>query len=1155
MSNEDRIQKMSHSIFVTNFPETTSARDLWRECNAFGTVVDVFIPFKKSQAGKRFAFVRFIKVFSLERLVKNLCTIWIGRHHLYANQVRFERPNKPAVSSLNVKSKESNKGHASSNNRTGNIASGSYANVVNGGIYSNIPASMISPSPALVLDESCLIERDYSKCVMGKVKDANSISNIQILLHDEGFVDVKSKYLGGMWILQEVNQDFVSDERIAWVDIEGVPLHAWFSETFSRIGKKWGEMLNIEDTSAKSFSRKRVCILTKNPVSILESFKIIAKGKVFMVRAKELFTWCPNIEVNKESLYNSDDDSVQSEMNIPKQSYFSEEEEGELKSSDVEGVAETIFGENSSSAKCYSGEQAVQNSEDPFGIYNLLKKKKANVETQVLSPSLSHPLGFSPVGQKDKSHDHGEVNDVSGNDKTLQIDADILHSSQPVRMVDPCGSSGQSGEVKGGSVLDVLEEMIRVGQAMGFSMEGCEKDIQNIIGKQGEDLAIQETKMEKMSHMDVKFMWGNSNYDFVCSDALGNSGGILCMWESSNFKKDNVTISDNFVAIYGTWLTSNVKVLFICVYAPQQPANKRDLWDYLLTILGRWSGEVIIMGDFNEVRFKEERHRNGMIRFMKKLQDLKAHIRKWLKDKRENLSRLKHDIEADLRDIDKELDTGLISDMVLARRLDLKGQLHDIKAKESVDFIQKSKKKTKRPKKVETESGNLTKNWNYDVRRRWWSCGSWKYRVVLGVSGSPTCIVISGGPVRKRKRLGGIGWGEGSRERLGCGQMGGTSEASGAGWGVTQAREVGGWSDVKAIGGGGGSGAGGRRRDAHQAKEQHLSYFGTDPQVVKETFHNHFEKRFNKPTSVGPKINYPFPKRLSQDQVVDLEREVSRDEIRLAVWNSVEHFFVNGAFSKGCNSSFIALIPKRLFLVNGSPSREFQFQRGLKQGDPLTPLLFILVMESLHLAFSRVVEAGIFKGVGVSRLDIETETTSIGCSIMDNQFCYLGVMVGSNMSRHKAWVNVVLKLRSHLSKWKAKTLSIGGRLKSVLGASPLYTMSIFKVPKGALLLVRCGYGRVRHGPTTVLAALFFRWWDLDWQPWSSFSTWDTRFSSIKLAPNNKKLLEGVFYVAWWSIWMFWNRLLFDDKPPSRAMIIDDITSLSFLWCRQIDVNG
>ncbi|GKA09059.1 RNA-directed DNA polymerase, eukaryota, partial [Tanacetum coccineum] len=76
-----------------------------------------------------------------------------------------------------------------------------------------------------------------------------------------------------------------------------------------------------------------------------------------------------------------------------------------------------------------------------------------------------------------------------------------------------------------------------------------------------------------------------------------------------------------------------------------------------------------------------------------------------------------------------------------------------------------------------------------------------------------------------------------------------------------------------------------------------------------------------------------------------------------------------------------------------------------------------------------------------------------------------------------------------------------------------------------------------------------RWWDLDWQTWSSFSTWDAWFSSIRLAPNNKKLLEGVFYVAWWSIWVFQNCLLFDDKAPARSMIVDDIMSLTFLWCK------
>ncbi|GJW24667.1 RNA-directed DNA polymerase, eukaryota, nucleotide-binding alpha-beta plait domain protein [Tanacetum coccineum] len=97
-SKEDLTLRISKSIFVTNFPETCSSRNLLKVCNDYGSVVDVFIPVKKSKAGKRFAFVRFIKVKDLDRLVANLCTIWIRRFHIHVNVARFHRPLKPNTS-------------------------------------------------------------------------------------------------------------------------------------------------------------------------------------------------------------------------------------------------------------------------------------------------------------------------------------------------------------------------------------------------------------------------------------------------------------------------------------------------------------------------------------------------------------------------------------------------------------------------------------------------------------------------------------------------------------------------------------------------------------------------------------------------------------------------------------------------------------------------------------------------------------------------------------------------------------------------------------------------------------------------------------------------------------------------------------------------
>nr|GFD04649.1 RNA-directed DNA polymerase, eukaryota, reverse transcriptase zinc-binding domain protein [Tanacetum cinerariifolium] len=55
-------------------------------------------------------------------------------------------------------------------------------------------------------------------------------------------------------------------------------------------------------------------------------------------------------------------------------------------------------------------------------------------------------------------------------------------------------------------------------------------------------------------------------------------------------------------------------------------------------------------------------------------------------------------------------------------------------------------------------------------------------------------------------------------------------------------------------------------------------------------------------------------------------------------------------------------------LINGSPTREFNISRGLRQGDPLSPILFIIAMEGLHVAIEDDIAAGLYRGLKVNTL-------------------------------------------------------------------------------------------------------------------------------------------------------------------------------------------
>nr|GEU56116.1 RNA-directed DNA polymerase, eukaryota [Tanacetum cinerariifolium] len=58
-----------------------------------------------------------------------------------------------------------------------------------------------------------------------------------------------------------------------------------------------------------------------------------------------------------------------------------------------------------------------------------------------------------------------------------------------------------------------------------------------------------------------------------------------------------------------------------------------------------------------------------------------------------------------------------------------------------------------------------------------------------------------------------------------------------------------------------------------------------DPPNVKKEFLNHFANRFSNPASLRFLLDVQFENRLLADQKDDLERDVTHDEIRRAVWD------------------------------------------------------------------------------------------------------------------------------------------------------------------------------------------------------------------------------------------------------------------------------
>nr|GEX84432.1 nucleotide-binding alpha-beta plait domain-containing protein [Tanacetum cinerariifolium] len=292
----------------------------------------------------------------------------------------------------------------------------SYAHVVKENQVQNVG---MEECPNMVLDETCLNHEDFSLCLLRKVKEFASLTNLKVVLGKEEYANFELKHMGGFWVMIvfqddetrkkfqfnlavgswfsqiiQAHNDFVIDERVIWVEVEGIPCKWWSRNTFSRIASRWGTLLNGEELEEEGYHSNKICIRKKLKTVVFDSFKM-----------------------DGEEGYDVNDGSHEDDM------YGGVL--GNLKDvkceSDREEVSETNF-EEVPDKSIFEGNSVRQNdvhSEDPFGIYEVLNKKRdgKNIDDKH-EDGLKYPPGFTPnekgdvhVEKVDNWSDENRVND------------------------------------------------------------------------------------------------------------------------------------------------------------------------------------------------------------------------------------------------------------------------------------------------------------------------------------------------------------------------------------------------------------------------------------------------------------------------------------------------------------------------------------------------------------------------------------------------------------------------------------------------------------------------------------------------------------------------------------------------------------------------
>ncbi|GKV21745.1 hypothetical protein SLEP1_g31697 [Rubroshorea leprosula] len=451
----------------------------------------------------------------------------------------------------------------------------------------------------------------------------------------EEFID-KNKELVEFWFewIQPTSlYTMPSRNRLVWLRFNGVPLRAWSERCFSELAGLIGEVILVDDdTKFKSFlSEGRVLVLCDDSMKISQTINLMVDGESFLIKVSEE-EW----RMDPDRWLASERRSSGTGLDVSDME--SENSEDRYSEGDDRAVMAEDCAETEAESKLSLKQNCVQNFEldgpELDGLSNVGSVGPRECEAEELGVANGSREGLRPAGVQQKGaavliKKCKKLGDIYAGDGVAEETREMglqwvtartrwrKERRETVRQLEHGTESQNIDFSLSDGCIQNRNALIR--QQLELD-EGMRREILKLVKKENPDfLCLQETKLEVVEESLCRALWYSENFDWVMQKSMGNSGGLLCIWNKSCFIKKCVIEGSGFIGVSGEWGKERKKCNLINVYAPCDRQGKVLLWEELAGRVLEEGGCWLFAGDFNAVRNVSER--KGRMRETQDMQD------------------------------------------------------------------------------------------------------------------------------------------------------------------------------------------------------------------------------------------------------------------------------------------------------------------------------------------------------------------------------------------------------------------------------------------------------------------------------------------------------------------------------------------------------